>query len=126
VGLRAVAEADLATILEDKIYGFGWDISVTDPAGATIDLVGFSRDISQVIDPDTGESVSGRFATVALRISSLIAGGLTLPEGIADAGQKPWVIQFNDINGFPFIFKVSQSRPDRALGIVTCVLENYS
>lgn len=125
MSLRQLAETDLGNILEDGAYGFGWPITVTDPSGTQGQLTGFSDDISQVIDPDTGVAVSGRLASVALRISSLIAAGLTLPRGIADAANKPWLVEFNDINGNPFKFKVEQSNPDRALGLVTCILEFY-
>ena len=127
MGLRSIAEQDLGLIIEDSTTGFGWPITVTDPLGnsGTGPLTGFSDDIAQIIDPDTGMAVSGRLASVALRISSLIAAGITLPRGIADAGRKPWIIQFDDINGNAFKFKVSQSNPDRALGLVTCLLELY-
>lgn len=124
-GLREIAEQDLGTILEDGTAGFGWPITVTNPAGLVRPLTGFSDDIAQIIDPDTGQAVSGRLASVALRISSLIAAGLTLPQGIADAGSKPWVITFDDINGNSFTFKVAQSNPDRTIGLVTCLLETY-
>lgn len=125
MSLRQLAEADLGVILEDSATGFGWPISVTDPDGNVGSLTGFSDDIAQVIDPDTGQAVSGRLASVALRISSLAIAGLTLPRGIADTGSKPWVVEFNDINGNAFKFKVSQSNPDRALGLVTLLLELY-
>tara|TARA_R100000388_G_scaffold63439_3_gene46356 strand:+ start:47 stop:226 length:180 start_codon:yes stop_codon:yes gene_type:complete len=58
-------------------------------------------------------------------MSSLVLEGLGLPKGIADTGSKPWVIQFDDIGGTPYKFKVSQSNPDRALGLVVCLLELY-
>ena len=125
MGLRKTAEADLGVILEDGVYGFGWPITVTDPNGTVASFTGFSNDISQLIDPDTGQAVSGRLASVALRISSLVTAGLALPVGIADAGSKPWQIQFDDINGNAFKFKVSQSNPDRAVGMVICLLELY-
>jgi hypothetical protein len=125
MGLREQAEADLGLILEDKDRGFGYDIILTDPSGTVRALTGFSDDIAQIIDPDTGIAVSGRLASVAIRTSTIIAAGLTLPRGIADAGIKPWLVQFNDINGNPFTFKVSQSNPDRALGLVTLMLELY-
>lgn len=126
MGLRSIAETDLGLILEDSATGFGFPITVTDPAGLVKPLTGFSDDISQIIDPDTGQAVSGRLASVALRISSLTAAGFTeLPKGIADAASKPWLVAFDDINGNAFTFKVQQSNPDRALGLVTCILETY-
>lgn len=127
MSLRQLAEADLGLILEDEVTGFGWPITVTDPSGnsGTGPLTGFSDDISQIIDPDTGEAVSGRLASVAIRISSLTSHGLAMPRGIADSKIKPWIIQFDDINGNAFKFKVAQSNPDRALGLVTLLLELY-
>ena len=124
-GLRELAEADMGAILEDGVYGFGYPIKVTDPAGTVADLTGFSNDISQLIDPDTGQAVSGRLATVALRISSLTAAGLGLPTNISSAASKPWVIEFNDINGGAHKFKVSDGDPDRAIGLIICMLELY-
>lgn len=126
MGLRELAEQDLGAIIEDSAYGFGWSITLTDPAGLTDpNLIGFSDDISQVIDPDTGQLVSGRLASVALRISSLLTAGFTLPRGIADQSSKPWVVTFNDINGTSHTFKVRQADPDRALGLIVCILEGY-
>lgn len=126
MGLRAIAESDLAFILEDNVYGFGYSITVTDPDGTGAALTGYSNDIAQLIDPDTGQAVSGRLASAVLRISSLTAAGLSLPLSIADTTLKPWIVVFDDINGNPFTFKVSKSNPDRALGIVSCILEAYT
>ena len=124
MGLRETAEADLGLILEDSSTGFGWPITVTDPAGKAEPLTGLSGDIAQAIDPDTGQAVSGRLAMVSLRISSLLAAGFTdLPRGIADGLKKPWLITFDDINGTSYTFKVQRSNPDRTLGLVKCILE---
>lgn len=125
MGLRTQAEADLEFILEDAVFGFGYSITVTDPDGLSKPLTGFSNDIAQIIDPDTGQAVSGRLASAVLRISSLTAAGLGLPVGIPETTLKPWLITFDDINGNPFTFKVSQSNPDRSLGIVSLILELY-
>ena len=128
MGLRGLAEQDLGVILEDSTTGFGWPISITAPDGTTGLLTGFSDDIAQIIDPDTGQAISGRLASVAIRTSLITEKlpGKGLPKGIADSGSKPWVIEFDDINGTAYKFKVSQSNPDRALGLVTCLLELYT
>jgi len=125
MGLRAVAEADLGAILEDAAYGFGWPITVTNPNGDAATLTGFSDDIAQVIDPETGQAVSGRLASAAIRLTPLITAGLGIPRGIADTSGKPWLVTFDDINGNPHTFKVAQSNPDRALGLVTLILEAW-
>lgn len=126
MNLRDTAEADLAGILEDDANGFGYPITLTSPDGLAAPLIGFSNDISLLIDPDTGLAISGRSASVALRISSIVAAGYTtLPEAIQVGTLKPWLATFDDINGNSFTFKVSEGNPDRALGIVTCRLEIY-
>lgn len=125
MGLREIAMQDLSLILEDKQYGFGWDITVTSPANQIDNFIGFSDDISQVIDPSTGAIVSGRSASVALAISSLFSKGFALPIGITSKTMKPWIVTFNDINGASHTFKVAQSNPDRTIGMVTCILEEY-
>ena len=126
MGLRALAETHLGLILENQSTGFGWPITVTDPSGNQGSLVGSSADISQSIDPETGVIVSGRLATVALRIGALADAGLGIPEGISDNTSKPWLVQFDDINGNAYTFKVAQSNPDRTIGCVYCRLEGYT
>ncbi len=125
MGLRTAIEQDLAYILEGDTTGFQWPIAITNPAGTVENFLGFSNDIAQVIDPDTGQMVSGRVASIAVRISALYAAGFTLPRGISDAKQKPWVVKFDDINGKAHTFKVESSDPDRGLGLLTCMLEAY-
>ena len=125
MNLRLQAEADLGSIMEDTVGGFGWPITVTDPDGTVQPLVGLSTDIAQVIDPDTGQIVSGRLASVSIRIGALTAAGLTLPRGVAERAKKPWLVTFDDINGNPYTFKVQSADPDRAIGLVVCILEVY-
>lgn len=124
--LRTLVERDLAVVLEDRGSGFAWDITVTDPAGLSAGLTGRSSDISQIIDPDTGQTVSGRAASVTLRLSTLTAKGLGLPRSISQETLRPWVVTFNDIGGQPHTFKVIQSNPDRTAGVVVCHLEAYA
>ena len=122
MNLRSAAEKDLGFIMEDDVRGGGWTIRVTNPDGVSQDMVGFSNDMSQAIDPDTGQLVTGRAASVALRSSSLTIG---LPIGIANSSSKPWSVEFDDINGNSHTFKVLASNPDRGLGIISLILELY-
>lgn len=127
MGIRTLAELDLGHILEDSFAGAGWPITLVAPSGASAALVGFSADISQLIDPDTGQTVSGRLATIALRISSITTAlpGLDLPYGIAENNSAPWRVTFANIGGASFTFKVVKSMPDRTVGVLSCVLEAY-
>lgn len=124
MGLRELAEADLAVIIEDENFGFGREITLTNPDGDSETLIGFTNDVSQVTDPETGQLVSIRLASATLRISTItISGGL--PEGVADASAKPWRVSFEDILGNMIEYKVAQGNPDRALGVIFLVLELY-
>lgn len=126
MSLRLQAAADLASIMGDITGGFGWLITVTTPAGLTAVITGFSTDIGESLDPETGMLVAGRKASVALPIASLVAAGITtLPVAVPGAQNKAWKLQFADIAGSPHTFTVKTSMPDRALGVVVCILELY-
>lgn len=118
------AEEDLGLIVEN-LRDFGWPIKVTNPEGVSEDFVGLTGDIALIIDPDTGDPVSGRLVQVSLRISTLIAKGFKIPVAIAENTSKPWVIEFTDVNNVEGVFKVSHSNPDRKLGLVKLNLEVY-
>lgn len=127
MNLRELAESDLAVTLEDSVNGFGWLVVLTKPDGTDSDgLVGSSVDISTLIDPETGQAVAGRNASFTLRISSVLAQFGELPIGIASSASKPWLITFDDINGNgPYTFKITETRPDRTLGVILCILGVY-
>lgn len=112
-------------ILADTVGGFAHPITVRSPEGVSVELTGLSSDISEVIDPETGTAVSGRFVHVSVRIPDLTAAQLTLPVNIPDDDRFPWIVEFADVQGREHKFKVRQSKPD-AIGMVNLVLEAYS
>ena len=126
MNLRKIAETDLGRILESE-SGFRWPIQLTSPDGISKELMGLTNDIFHVIDPDTGMMVSGRTASIALRIETIDQAfpGKGLPKAIANTSEKPWRVGFSDINGSPHKFTVSESNPDRTIGILACILESY-
>jgi len=124
MSLRVQAEADLAVTLEAST-DFGEPFTLTDPSdfASATQLYGAVGDIGQVLDPDTGQAVSARHATLTARIATLTAAGYTtLPEGKADAGVKPWRVDFAGVSTASQRYKVVQSFPDRTLGVVTMIL----
>lgn len=127
MGLRDTAEADLAFIMEDDTHGFGYPIILIAPDGTEYpDLVGFSNDIAEMIDPDTGVAVSGRQASIALRQSTMIARGISpIPNAAKDYTKLPWRVRFDSINGVTETFKMVETFPDNALGVVTYLLEGW-
>ena len=95
--------------------------ALTSPVGVSTSLKGYTTDVGQAIDPDTGQAVAGRRASVAVSRSSLPEQ----PEGIADSGRKPWVATFADSGGVVSDWKVIEVLPDRATGVVVLLLERY-
>lgn len=122
MGLREVATRDLNKFLD---IDFSYPISLIDPNGITANIAGYTNDIAQVIDANTGEIISGRLASIAISINDIYDAGMNLPTNIQDSDSKPWRVIFEDLNGNTYNFKVTASNPDRALGIITCELEQY-
>ena len=125
--LRTIAEADLATVMESA-ESFRWPVVLTDPDDNThtAPLYAIVNDVSGLIDPDTGQLVSGRVATFGIRISSITALGLGLPKGESSSNKRPWVVSFKDITGASHLMKVTRGDPDLTLGIINLYLEVYS
>lgn len=122
MNLREIAELDLKMTLEDDIQGFGIPATVTDPAGTIGNLKVQAGDVHLLFDPDTGISISNRTAHISIRISSLTAEGLGIPQAQSDQSLDPWLFEFADANGNVRKFTVEESRPDRTLGLVTIIL----
>lgn len=126
MNLRLQAEADMRGILNDADSGFGWPITLTDPNGNVANLVGQANDIGELQDLETGTAIAGRIASIALAIADITGAGLAIPEPVEDGSKKPFIVNVDDINGNPYVFKVDNAFPDRMLGIITCHLELYT
>jgi len=128
MALRDHAAEVWRTITNDEACAMGWPVVLTDPAGFSPaePLIGRSQDIAQVIDPDTGQMVSGRLATASLCIQDILDAGFSeLPRNIPDTTIKPWLVAFDDLRGNTFTFKVVESNPDRTLDNIIVHLEAY-
>ena len=124
MGLRAQAVLDAQAILEST-DDFGVTLTITDPAGESAEVVGYSADVHVLMDPGTGVAVSGRKISAAVHMNTLQAAGLDVPVGVPDKGGKPWRVSFADALGKQQTFKVVSNDPDRVLGIVVLWLEVY-
>lgn len=125
MGLIDLARRHNRAILSNSSTGGAWPVTITNPDGASATVSGWSNDISQIIDPDTGQAVSGRAASLSLSIDDLRAEGLDIPKGQNSRNAKPWLIAWNDGKGTDFLFKISSADPDRTLDSVVCILEAY-
>jgi hypothetical protein len=123
MNIREMAEQDLALTLEDAENGFGNEITITDPSGLSEILSGQTGDIHLVYDSEADAKVNNRIIHISIRISSLTALGFEIPRSQPDQSSNPWLFEFSDINGNSGKFTVSDSMPDKALGIVTIILE---
>lgn len=121
MGLREQAELDCQSILEDASTGFGWPFTLTSPAGVVEAHVGFTTDVGQSLDPETGIAVAGRRASVSVSLRSLTA----MPTAVADETVKPWLVTFASVQGVAATWKVVEVLPDRAVGVVVLLLESY-
>lgn len=124
MSLRAQAKLDAESIVRNT-SDFGYDVTLTDPAGATTPLVGLTGDISTVIDPDTGTAVKGRRIHTTLAIADLPAGAR--PKAQNDDTLKPWLITFkNLVSQVDTTFAIVASDPDDTLGLINFELAVYT
>ena len=120
-----MAQAVLKSILENVMTGFGEALTLITPSDVEYSVKGFSNDIGQTIDPDTGQLVSGRNAQVTLSLESIMALGIGIPEGISSSDSKPWRIRYTDLSGAVVTFAVITSSPDRSLGSLVLYLGRW-
>jgi len=125
VNLLEQAAADLQTILTDNVGGFATPITIVSPQGLKVTINGLAADIGLSVDPDTGMSVSGQKASVALPIRSLETAGIGQPRGVSGRDANPWLVSFTLPTGGEQTFKVSSSAPDK-LGCLVCFLEYFN
>jgi hypothetical protein len=122
VDIRTIAGRHFQQIINRD----GWPATVTDPDGNVCECMVLSNDIGQVIDSETGMIVSGRTASATVVTADLIDAEMGRPVAIVDETLKPWTIVFNDIQLAAYTFKVAQTMPDRTIGGVVCMLEEYT
>ncbi len=120
-----MARADTRAFLNDSLTGSAVPIAITPPGLPARTLMGWSNDIGLLVDPDTGQAISGRIATVALSIADLAAQNLPIPESEHSTSAKPWVISFLDGQLDNYVFSIVETHPDRTTGIVTCTVDSY-
>ncbi|MDR1587502.1 MAG: hypothetical protein LBS57_08615 [Treponema sp.] len=109
MGLRGLAESDLAETLEDAA-GAGSPFVLIDPQGREFELTGTFWDIGYLLDMETGLPVQGRAIAATYRIKSLADKTAAFPG-------KGWRIRTRDLNGADYTLFVVGYEPDRTIGI---------
>lgn len=109
MGIRELAEADLAATLEDT-DGAGTPYTLIDKQGGEYPVIGTFGDIGYLLDPDTGASIQGRTITATYRLAALRQAAETTPE-------QGWKVRVTDLHGTVQILYVTRYEPDRTIGI---------
>ena len=105
------SEALLARSLEDPSL-WGWPIKLTNLAGDSQELHGQARNISMLIDMESGTEVQQEQSSVTVRLSSVEIGDPV----------KGWRVEVTDTAGTICKTYVVEPFPDRTLGIAVLKL----
>ena len=105
------SEALLARSLEDENL-WGWPIKLTNLAGDSQNVSGQARNISMLIDMESGTEVQQEQSSVTVRLSSVEIGDPV----------KGWRAEVTDTSGNLCKTYVVESFPDRTMGIVVLKL----
>lgn len=116
---------DSQRIMNSDRCGFSTAITLTDPAGVGYPFKSIVSVIHNLVDPDTGQPVSGYLATASINILDLLALGLEIPEGEMDQLSRPWTITETTIQNVVVTYKIASTAPDEANGNILCDLVSY-
>lgn len=116
------AASDWQEILNDDI-GATVPCTVTNPSGVSQSFLCRHMDISQQIDPETEEIISGRQVGVSIDLKDLAAVSFDGVCAIEDKKKKPWKVTVANILGTSGTYKVAMTSPDFILGNMLIYLE---
>lgn len=125
MSLLQLLQKDSQRIMNSSKFGFSTDIVLIDPNDVEYPLKSVLTVIHNLIDPDTGQPVSGYLATASINRLDLNALGITLPEGVSDELQRPWTVRETNIDGVVVTYKITRAAPDEANGNILCDLGSY-
>ena len=103
----------------------GQNVVLITPDGLKYPLNSIVSVIHNLIDPDTGQPVSGFLATASINRLDLNALDIALPEGEASEFERPWLVRETNIDGIEVTYKITRSAPDEANGNILCDLGAY-
>jgi hypothetical protein len=118
-------QKDSQRIMNSSKFGFSTDIVLIDPNDVEYPLKSILTVIHNLIDPDTGQPVSGYLATASINRLDLNELGITLPEGVSNELERPWTIRYTNIDNVVITNKITRAAPDEANGNILCDLGSY-
>ncbi len=110
MGLRQLAEQDLAITLTDTENGGACNFTLINPCGNGFTLSGFVGDIGYLVDTE-GNPVAGRTITVVYRLSDCKSANQYVKPG------HGWRVIYTDMSEHEWILDVVRFEPDRTLGV---------
>lgn len=125
MNLRERAIVDHKRILGDSSAGFGQELTITNPQGVALLLIGYASDVGEIVDPETQMLIQGRRATCTFDPELVKTAGMGTVVAVSEGSSKPWLVAFADAHGTTRTYKVIQVAPDQHLGSVRCELESY-
>ena len=103
----------------------GQNVVLITPEGLKYPLNSIVSVIHNLIDPDTGQPVSGFLATASINRLDLNELDIALPEGEASEFERPWLVRETNIDGVEVTYKITRSAPDESNGNILCDLGAY-
>ncbi len=116
---------DSTRIMNSERYGTGTDIVLIDSDDVEYPMKSIVAVIHNLVDPDTGQPVSGYLATASVNRYNLPVNKRTELEGVSDELQRPWTIRYTNIDNVEIINKITRAAPDEANGNILCDLGSY-
>ncbi len=118
------ARKDIARITQNTSE-FASPVRLTSPAGVQRDVTAITNEVWQGLDPNSGNTINGAVASIAISLDALTKAGLGIPQNEHDAKAKPWRVELTLADGVAREYKLKASRQDMTLGLIWFVLERY-
>jgi VCBS repeat-containing protein len=118
-------QKDAQAIINSDRFGFSYALTLTDQASIEHKLKGIMSIIHNLVDPDTGQPVSGFLATVSINAADLFAKNIKIPVGEMSSAARPWLVSYIDQFLRVIEMKLVRSAPDLTNGNIICDLEHY-
>lgn len=119
-------QKDAQRIMNSEKFGFSTSVTLVEPDGTEHPLKSIISVIHNLVDPDTGQPVSGYLATASINRLDLNVLGIMLPEGVSNELARPWTLRETNIDNVVVTYKITRAAPDEANGNILCDLGSYT
>lgn len=121
------ARRDMQRITSDKSGGFAVEITFTSPDGSTATINGLHTKHHTAIDTE-GRPVNSKNAHISFSETLLNEQGYITrpPDYNGEVNLKSHRVAVKDSTGTVKNYKIRQWFPDETLGLIVCILDDYS